>query len=447
MGLTEAAPPSGQIRSPTTLRPVVTAQKDAVGWLTAYMILLLFIPSRLVVGPLGSAGAPSMLFGLGSALLWLVLFLGPHRRTTSAPQPIRIALGVLLFCVGVSYVLAMTRPMSSDESSPADVAILAIVSWSATLLLTHDGVVSRRRLDTLVWRLAVCGGVIAALGLLQVATRRLWVDQLSIPGLYSSPGYGLSARGGYPRPAGTSIHPIEYGVLLAMILPLALHVAFHQTYRPLLARWLPALALAAIVPLTSSRSAYLGALIALSISMVGWSRLQRLGALGISAVGILAMLVTAPNFVNSIIGLFTGVSNDPSITSRTDSFSLAFEFFARHPWFGRGLGTFLPKYRIFDNQYLLLLVTIGIVGTLAFLTLAVTAVVTTLRLRRRLTDGRSRDLALSLCAAVCAGFACLFMFDAFAFPMTMGALFLIVGIIGALRRIESGPAGNRAVPR
>ena len=224
--------------SPPVGRSLV--RRDAVGWLTAYLVLLLFVPSRLVVGPLGSAGAPSMLFGLGSLLLWLSLFLGADRQTSSGSQPIRIALGIFLFCVGVSYVLAMSRPISPDESSPADVAILALASWSGTLLLTHDGIYERRRLDTLIWRFAVCGGLIGALGLVQIATRNLWVDQLSIPGLYGAPAYGLTTRGGFPRPAGTSIHPIEYGVLLAMLLPLALHVGFHHTHRRLLVRWLPA---------------------------------------------------------------------------------------------------------------------------------------------------------------------------------------------------------------
>jgi O-antigen ligase len=105
------------------------------------------------------------------------------------------------------------------------------------------------------------------------------------------------------------------------------------------------------------------------------------------------------------------------------------------------LGTFLPKYRIFDNQYLLLLVTAGIVGTVAFLGLGITGVVTMFRLRTQLRDDASRDLAISLAAAVCAGFSCLFMFDAFAFPMTMGTLFLLLGLAGAFRRIERGKAG------
>ncbi|WP_091492801.1 O-antigen ligase family protein [Microbacterium pygmaeum] len=420
---------------------------DAVGWLTLYLILLLFLPTRLVLGPLGSAGAPSLLFGLGSLLLWLLMFIGAARRVSSGPQPIRIALGVLLFCVGVSYVMAMTRPLSPDETSPADVALLALASWAGTLLLTHDGIDDRSRLETLIWRFAVCGGLIAALGLFQIATRQLWVDQLSIPGLSGEPVYTLGSRGGYPRPPGTATHPIEYGVILAMLLPIALYVGFAQTHRGPVVRWLPAAAIGAIIPLTSSRSAYLGAAIALVICMVGWTRARRLRVTGLVAAGLLAMLVLTPNFVNSIAGLFTGAGDDPSITSRTDGFAVAGNFIAQNPWFGRGLGTFLPKYRIFDNQYLLLLVTIGIVGTLAFLALGVTAAVTMFRLRTRLRDEASRDLAMALAAAICAGFACLFMFDAFAFPMTMGTLFLILGMAGALRRIEAARAGLAALLR
>jgi O-antigen ligase len=435
------------VTSPEALisRPRAGFSVDAVGWLTVYAVLLLFIPSRLVVGPLGSAGAPSMLFGLGSLLLWFLLFLGAARRAASEAQPVRIALGILLLCVGISYVLAMSRPMSPDEVSPGDVAVLALASWSGTLLLTHDGIYARSRLDTLIWRFAVCGGLIALLGLVQVLTRQLWVDQLAIPGLSSAPSYGLVTRGGFPRPSGTAIHPIEYGVLLAMLLPITLHVGFQHSHRPLFVRWLPAAAIAAIIPLTSSRSAYLGALIALTICMVGWSRLRRWWVIGIGLAGILSMMVVTPNLLNSIVGLFTGASDDPSIASRTNSFDLAFEFVERNPMFGRGLGTFLPKYRIFDNQYLLLLVTIGIVGTLAFIALGATAAVTMFRLRATLRDEGSRDLAMAIGAAVCAGFTCLFMFDAFAFPMTMGTLFLIMGIGGALRRIEHGKAGLAAL--
>lgn len=420
------------------LHPAVAVHRrtDSVGWLTLYLVLLFFVPSRLVLGPLGSAGAPSMLVGLASMALWVLAYLGAARRLSHEPQPVRIALGVFLLCIGVSYALAMSHPLSSDEASPADVAILAVISWSGTLLLTHDSIHERRRFDTLLWRFVLCGGMVALLGLVQVMTRQLWVDQISIPGLVNSGGYDLSTRGGYPRPVGTAIHPIEYGVILAMLLPLALHIGFHHTTRPFLLRWFPAAALGAIIPLTSSRSAYLGAAIGLTVCLFGWSRRRRLRVLAVVVGGIGVMLVIAPNFVNSISSLFTGAGDDPSVASRTDSVPLALEFLAQNPWFGRGLGTFLPKYRIFDNQYLLLLVTVGIVGTLAFCALGVTAAATALRLRARVQDEATRDLCVALCAAVLVGMVCLFMFDAFSFPLTMGTLFLTMGLVGALRRVE-----------
>ncbi len=107
-------------------------QTGVLAWITVYVVLLFAIPSRLVVGPLGSAGAPSMLFGLLSMLAWL---LGQLRRSTGAVtprQPIRLALVFFLVSVGISYVAAMTRPIDQDEVSPADVAIIVTMSWTGS---------------------------------------------------------------------------------------------------------------------------------------------------------------------------------------------------------------------------------------------------------------------------------------------------------------------------
>ncbi|MDR7110846.1 O-antigen ligase [Microbacterium trichothecenolyticum] len=429
---------------PRVTGPPIT---DAVAWLTVYIALLLFIPSRLIFAPLASAGAPSMIFGLGSLVLWIFFRVGAARAARFDLQPIRVALGIFVLAAGISYLLAMSRPMSPDELSPGDVALLAVGSWSGTLLLAHDTIFDRRRLDELIWRLAVCGGIIGLLGIFQVLTRRLWIDLIAIPGLTASRDALSFGRDAFPRPSGTATHPIEYGAVITMLLPLALHVGFFHTHRHVVVRWLPALALAAVIPLTSSRSAYLGAVIGVAICLIGWNRERRLRIIGLGVAGLLAMAVVTPNLFRSIIELFTGLSNDPSITSRTNSFDLAFEFVEKNPLFGRGLGTFLPKYRIFDNQYLLLLVTIGLVGTAAFLALGLVAAGALLRLRSSLHDEGSRDLALAMIAAIITGFACLVMFDAFNFPMTMGTLFLLLGLAGALRRIELQKAGLEALLR
>lgn len=408
---------------------------DVVTWLSVYLLLLFAVPSKLVIGPLGSAGAPSMVLGLACLLLWVLMGVGAARPTLGGPRLIRVSLALFLFSVGVTYALAMSRPIVSNEMSPADVAILALLAWSGTLLLAHDGIVSAERRDVLVWRLAVAGGALAVLGLAQFALGELFVDRLALPGLTLTSPYELGERNGLIRPQGTATHPIEYGVLITMLLPITLHVGFEHTERRPLLRWAPAAAALALVPVSGSRSAYVGAGVGLVILLLGWKGARRRIMLGVTAVGAVAGMVVAPGMLASILGLFTGAAEDPSVTSRTGSFDLAGEFIARDPLFGRGLGTFLPTYRIFDNQYLLLLVTIGLVGTALFCWLCVATVRVLLRVRARSAeaDPRAHDLALSLIAAVVVGFVSLFFFDAFAFPMTMGALFLLIGVAGSLR--------------
>jgi O-antigen ligase len=140
-----------------------------------------------------------------------------------------------------------------------------------------------------------------------------------------------------------------------------------------------------------------------------------------------------------IVGLFDDPENDPSITSRTDSFDFAWAFTAENPLFGRGFGTFLPKYRIFDNQYLVQLVSVGVIGTLALVALGWVAI-SEMRRVARTTKGaetlRTRDLTAALSGAIAAGFVSMAFFDAFAFPMTMGTLFLLLGIAAAVARLN-----------
>jgi O-antigen ligase len=412
---------------------------DAATWLGIYLVLLFAIPSRLVVAPLGSAGAVSMIAGLGSMVVWVLLWLASVDTPLPRPQPLHVALGGFLVAVGISYALAMTHPISPDEISPADVALISVASWSGTLLIAHDWIRSRARLDALVWWTAVSGGLMALLGIVQFISRQLIVDLITIPGLTEISQPENIERNGLVRPAGTAIHPIEYGTLLSMLLPLALHVGFHHRHRGWVVRWLPTVAIGLIIGLSSSRSAYVSAAVALVVCLFGWTRRQRVVVLGSLAAGLAVLAIALPRLIRAVTSLFVGADSDPSIESRTDSYSFAWSFIVQHPLFGRGLGTLLPKYRIFDNQYLLLLVTVGVIGTIAFCALAVTAAVMLYRSHRRLPDEPSTDLAISLTAAIISGFTSLAFFDAFAFPMTMGALFLMLGMAGAFNRLSYSP--------
>ncbi|WP_454295828.1 O-antigen ligase family protein [Salana multivorans] len=335
----------------------------------------------------------------------------------------------------------MSRPISDDERSPADVALLALVSWAGILLLAGDGIRSLSRLEALVRRAAWAGGLLGLLGVVQFTTGQVVVDLISIPGL--TPTSNMSEnflRNGLVRPWGTATHPIEYGVLLAMLLPLALHLGFTARRSNVLLRWAPTLLISAPLAVSSSRSAYLAALVGVVVCALGWSWRQRAVALVFGCAGVVGLAVVIPRLLRSVLGMFANVDSDPSIASRTDSFAVAWQFFMQHPFLGRGLGTFLPKYRIFDNEYLLLLVSTGLLGLLAFVTLGVVALAGLLRTARIHAQAeRERDLAFSLTAGVASGFVSLAFFDAFAFPMTMGTLFLLLGLGGAAVRLMAEP--------
>ena len=419
---------------------------DAVTWLSLYTFAVFVIPSWLVFRPLGSAGSVSMLMGLGSFALWVLLSIGRPLPVDRPPQPMRVVLALFLFSVGVTYVIAMSRPISRDEVSPADVAILAMVSWVGTLLLAGDAIPSMARVHVLVWRLVVGGTFLAVLGLAQFFLRQIFVDRISVPVLTPMTTVELAMRNGLVRPAGTALSPIEYGTLMGMLVPIALHVGFqHRNLNPLV-RWAPVVLICMIIAASSSRSAYLGAAIAVAVCMIGWSRKQRAMVLGLAVGGLGLVFLVAPRIINSVTGMFVGAEEDPSVTSRTDSYGVAWFFVDRNPFFGRGLGTFLPKYRIFDNQYLQMMVSIGIIGVLLFVAFVVATFIQLARVYRACEDPKTRDLVVALIGAAAAGFAGLAFFDAFAFPMTMGTIFLVLGLASAVTRLNARSPSAKAPP-
>lgn len=419
---------------------------DAVTWLSLYTFAVFVIPSWLVFRPLGSAGSVSMLMGLGSFALWVLLSIGRPLPVDRPPQPMRVVLALFLFSIGVTYVIAMSRPISRDEVSPADVAILAMVSWVGTLLLAGDAIPSMARVHVLVWRLVVGGSFLAVLGLAQFFARQIFVDRISVPVLTPMTTVELAMRNGLVRPAGTALSPIEYGTLMGMLVPIALHVGFqHRNLNPIV-RWTPVVLICMIIAASSSRSAYLGAAIAVAVCMIGWSRKQRAMVLGLAVGGLGLVFLVAPRIINSVTGMFVGAEEDPSVTSRTDSYGVAWFFVDRNPFFGRGLGTFLPKYRIFDNQYLQMMVSIGIIGVLLFVAFVVATFIQLARVYRACEDPKTRDLVVALIGAAAAGFAGLAFFDAFAFPMTMGTIFLVLGLASAVTRLNALSPSAKAPP-
>lgn len=418
---------------------------DAVNALTVFLILLIALPSRLTFAPLGGAGAPALVLGLAFFAWWAYYQVQRVDSPATGSQPVRTAFLVMLACFFISYVVAMTRAIDGAESSTADIGMISILSWGGILLIANDGIRSRDRFDVLVRRLIFAGGAAAALGVFQFISGQAWVDRISIPGLSVNTSLsGLFERSGFNRPAGTAIHPIEFGAVITMILPLAINYAMTDRTRGFGRRWFPVLAISLAVVLSISRSAIISAIVGVAIVAMAWSPPVRRQALLIITAFMGVVCLTIPGLLGTLTGLFTGITGDSSAQSRTGSYGIAAQFIERSPVFGRGFSTFLPKYRILDNQYLGLVIEIGLVGLLTVLGLFLVAGMCARRMRTIGVDKHTQQLGQSLAAAVGAGAIGLAFYDGFGFPMATGILFLILGLAGAGLRLVRAENRTRA---
>ena len=409
---------------------------DAVSGLTVYVVLLFAIPANLVVGQLGAAGTPAQIFGLGIFVWWALSRLAGGAEPR-APRPVRTALLVYMAAILASYLAAALRPIDGVELRAADRGLLSVCAWAGVFLLASEGPRSFDRMDTLLRRLVTAAGGLALLGVAQFVTKSSLITFIQIPGLsLNGDLVGVLSRNGYARPAGTATHPIEFGVVLAMVLPLALHYAFVDAHRGRLRRWFPVGAIALAIPISVSRSAILAAAVVLMFLMPTWNRRRQLGALAATLLTLAVVYVTVPGLLGMFRSLFLGIQNDPSALSRTGSYELAWSFISRAPLFGRGVSTFLPSYRILDNQYLGSAIETGLVGVTALVALIVTGIVTARRVRRLSVDPVRRDLAQSLAAAFGAAGLSFGTFDALGFPIVAGVTFFLLGCVSGLLRLE-----------
>ncbi|TFD57450.1 O-antigen ligase domain-containing protein [Cryobacterium sp. Hh7] len=409
---------------------------DGLTVLTVYLVLLFAVPSNLTFTALGSAGRPASLWALFAGMWWCWWQVQRQAQTGWRPQPVRLAVFGLLIIGAFSYSTALLRGLPADETNPADNGILRLAAWAGILLVANDGLRTVDALHRLLRRITWAVAVLAVVGIAQFLTGNPLIDWISIPGM-SKDLTVLDARGGFIRASATAIHPLEYGVVLCLSFPLAIVLALEDRTRTLIARWLPAALIATASVLSVSRSELVGLLVGLVVLFPSISARARLvlGALGVTLAGVIAILV--PGLLGTIRGLFLGIATDPSTLSRTSSYEAAAELVSRFPFVGKGFGTLLVRYHIFDNQYLLLAIELGLLGLISFLALVVTAFVSAGLARECATTSIDRQLALALLASTLSGAIMLALFDGLSFPMSAGMLFLFLGLSGAALRLFS----------
>jgi polysaccharide biosynthesis protein PslJ len=418
---------------------------DAVSLLSCYVLALMLIPSSLVVGSLGAAGAPAGLFAIVLLGWFLLARWHPGLGLDRGPQPMRIA-GIMFGCaILASYVSINRTAMATLAENGADRGIIAVCGWLGVLLLAADGIGRDARLTVLLRRIVLGASVLSVLAMVEFLTGSNLAHYVTIPGLSVQPQpTDLMNRDGLVRAMATTAEPLELAAVLAMSLPLAIHLARTGPARRRARRWLQAGLITAALPLTGSRSAFLALAAVALVLLPSWSRRDRWRAGLILLAAPAVAWLADPGLLGSFGSLFGQLGSDQSTRSRTGAWAAAAPFIAHHPWFGQGLGTFFPQVYFFvDDQYLTSMIETGVVGTLALLGLFATGWFLA-RSARRVADPAGRDLAQSLSASVVAAAVAFASLDVLSFSIATGLFFLLLGCTGAAWRLACDGPGRLA---
>jgi O-antigen ligase len=410
---------------------------DAVAILSFYLLLLMILPADLVFSPAGAAGGPATLF----ALLIFMFYAGEWLRNRSSidrgPQPMRLVAILFTCSVVASYASANRHLLPVLQKNSADRGLMFMFGWLGIMLLAADGIDNAQRLRTLFRRQVLGATVVAVIGAIQFATTVNLADYIKIPGLAVIPELSdLITRGAFVRPFATASHPIEFGAVLVMSLPFALHQARFAPPGKRGWRWLQVVVIALVTPMTVSRSAILAVVVVGIVLLPSWTRRERRVTYGLVAAAVAAVWVAVPGLISTLANLFVSIGSDTSTQSRTRAIGDSWAYVARNPWLGRGFGTFQPAtYFFVDDQYVSSLIGMGIVGLLALVMIFVAGWGIARSARRYLLSAESRHLAQCLAASVAVAAVSFSNYDALSFPMASGLTFLLLGCCGAYWRL------------
>ncbi|WP_245931601.1 O-antigen ligase family protein [Actinokineospora auranticolor] len=414
-----------------------------------YALAMTVIPAALVIKGLPMALAPGVAIGLVMGVLWfcaqMVTTLGVAKGRNAA----RTALFLFTTSQLATYGYATYGYLPADELAAADRTLITVMAVVAVGIAVIDGVRGLDRIDKLLKTMVVGATFMAFVGILQFQFALDLTEYLVLPGLRpnGTMSYVLE-RSNFRRPAGTSGHPIEFGVVCAMTVPIALHYALRGVdFGGQKKRWWLCLAILAVASMQSlSRSAILGLAIAAIFIVPAMAPKRRVRALWGILGFVVAMRVMVPGLVGTLLSLFTSISVDPSAESRRRAVERAGKEIPEHLLLGRGLGTYLPeKYGWLDNQYLGTLVQNGAIGLALLIFIYLAGMYCAFRARLASKDPRIRDLGVTLAACIAVPGISSATFDLIGFAVATGYTFLLIGAAGALwRTVQEQPGG---IPR
>lgn len=403
--------------------------------------------------------------GLGLALA-AVLPLAFYDGVIAAftlPKLMLLSFAVLAGAVGVLLGALAGKPVA--RRTPLDLAFAAAaIALAASYFASQDRHLSLYGMYNYyaygVWPMSLCAAVyFLAVWLDRDSAARRVLDLCLAVGALAGIYAAAQVLGLEPFPGGASVltgsravstmgSPVSLGVVLAMLVPMALHQMSERRSRAL--GCLGFAALAAGLFSSGSRGAWVGAAVGASCYFF-WT--DRLNALRRDRRFALAAVLAAMMVVG-LLSLRYAQRATPAKSARVEIWKTAWKVFRESPWLGAGPDSFelgFRRLRTVDavrrsgglmeyqahahNDVLEALATTGLVGTAAYIFLLFSLATAAAKC---LSDPARRPVA----AALCAGLLALFVNMKFN-PVPMEALTLAALFAGLLLRPAEGE-GRRA---
>ncbi len=251
---------------------------------------------------------------------------------------------------------------------------------------------------------------------------------------------------------GPTLQPLELAAMFSMVLPFAILGAIDAATKR--RRMLYTIAVGILIAggVATARKSSLVVPAAVILLLACYRPRDVLRTVGRLAVVLFVIVhFLSPGALGSVVSqLEPGhVNTALTTTDRTARYDAVTPDLLHHPLLGRGYESYDPhKYRILDNQYLDLLITVGAVGTLLYLILfgsIVSAARPLIRDRSR-HDPRRSSLALAATATVVSVAIGSALFDVLSFPHVPYMLFFVAAMILALREPSPAPEAARLHP-
>lgn len=433
--------PDGLVEARATWQPAVVKAPSTLTVLLVFVALQFMIPARLVIGGMGAAGRPTVAIGILLVFLWVLSVVRGRGQLPAGFQPIRWIIGMYVAVQLFGYAVGFDRGLPTIEANSADRWLIVTIAMAGLALALADGLRTRAQLDRFLLVLVGFTAVMAFIGILQFLRIADLTQYLRLPGLSNNADLiGIGERGGpgFARVASTATHYIEFGVVLSLVLPVAIHYAlFASTKKQKQLRWFAVTLIGSAIPFSLSRSAMLAVSLGLVLLATAWTWRHRYNATIIGVCAVAVFTVVQPGVLGTIRSLFTNADDDPSIQNRLSDADYVMNLWAQRPWIGRGAGTVIPdRYILLDNQLYGTLLAGGVVGLVGLVVFFLAPYFVARSIRLRGADQETRHLAQALAVIMPVCLLVSATFDSFSFATFVGVLFMTVGAIGALWRLD-----------